>query len=339
MEHNLKNAVCLIGLPDSCEVTVQGYSPEGKLSHSWNGNSDFHNHLDGSYIKKTYLPIIWFNHPNLNLKKPDTIINNINDADIAGKSLALATKMATEITTKWPEIKVFNHPQKIADTTRDRIYQLYQDIDGIHIPKTVRVTPTGVSNLIELAKQHIGFPFLIRQAGAHQSEGLQLIKSESDAKLLECYSYDNKDFYLTEFVDYKSPDGLYHKCRLVVIGGKILPRHYMTGPNWLVHGDLHKTYMAENQAAKEAEENFINNFKEIIGQPQLDALMQIYNNSGLDYLGFDFAIKADGSLLVFEVNAAQNSFLKLNFETFPYMKKVQHNIVAALNSCIKEKLK
>lgn len=332
-----KNAVCLLGLPDNCEVSVEGYSENGQLAYSWDGNSDFHNQLDG-HISKSYLPIVWHNTLPLKLKKPDMLVNSINDADIASKSLAMAKKIAADITAKWPEVKFFNHPEKIANTTRERIYQLYNNIVGIYVPKTVRVTPVGVANAMELAEEHIGFPFLIRPAGAHQSQGLQLIQTKADAKLLERYSFNKKDFYLTEFVDYKNTDGIYQKARLVIIGGKILPRHYMTGQTWLVHGNLHEEFMAENESAKSAEQNFVNNYKNIIGQQQLDALMQIYNSSGLDYLGFDFAIRSDGSLLIFEINAAQNSFLKLDFEIFPYMKKVREDVVAAFNNCIKEKL-
>jgi glutathione synthase/RimK-type ligase-like ATP-grasp enzyme len=330
--------LCLIGLPDNREVTVTGYDAAGKLIHSWDGNSDFHNQLSLSGIEKEYMSIIWHNEPQRQLKKPALLLNCINDPDIASKSLEVAAKITHAITEKWPDVPVFNDPEKVFDTARSRIYELYKDLPKIYIPKAIRFAPGSVREVM-LQAQQIGYPFLIRQAGAHQSHGLQRIMNEADAlAALEIYPYDGRNYYLTEFVDYKSADGLYRKCRLVIIGGKILPRHYMTGEDWLVHGNLHEQYMAHNPAAKTAEEHFIGHYAEMISPEALHSLMQIYTRSGLDYLGFDFAIRPDGSLLIFEINPAQNSFLKLDFSVFPYMKKVRDDLIAAVNDCIAQKL-
>jgi glutathione synthase/RimK-type ligase-like ATP-grasp enzyme len=333
------NALCIVGVPNNKEVTVNGYNDKGVLVHSWDGNSDFHNHLQIDGLTKTYMPVMWFNQHPQKVNRPDVIINNINDADIASQSLETAKRLVASISAKWPDIQIFNHPSKIANTTRDKIYQLYKDIPGIYIPKVVRITPVSVADVLDKAQEHVGFPFLIRPCGAHQSQGLKIITSRADAKMLEAYAFDENDFYITEFVDYRGQDGFYRKCRLVIIGDNILPRHYMTGPDWLVHGNLHEEFMATNNEAKQAEENFINNYQIMIKPEQLNALRQIYKLSGLDYLGFDFTIRPDGSLLIFEINAAQNSFLSLDFNVFPYMKNTRANLINALNDTIRNKLR
>ena len=73
----------------------------------------------------------------------------------------------------------------------------------------------------------------------------------------------------------------------------------------------------------------------MISENALKSLKQIYKLSGLDYLGFDFAIKPDGSVVIFEINPAQNPFISLNPEIFPYMPSVRENIISAFNNHVR----
>jgi hypothetical protein len=332
------NAVFLIGLPDSKELTVFGYNPDGKLLYSWNGNNDFHAQVTNKNISYQKLTLIWFENNKYKTLAPDIIVNCINDADICSQSLKKAESLINSIKVKFPKIKVFNSPQFVSQTTRDAIYKNYKDLSGIYIPKTVRVKPQSPLKLIEeVEKNGMNFPFLIRVCGAHQSESLQLIKSESDIDKLEKYAYGEKEYYVTEFLDYKNEKGLYQKARLVIMNGKILPRHYMTGEDWMVHGSLHEEYMATRDSCKKDEINFLHNYRKMISGDALESLKTIYKKSGLDYLGFDFAIMPDKSLLIFEINPAQNVFIKLDEKNFPYMKKVSSEMVEMLNKTIYDK--
>ena len=80
--------------------------------------------------------------------------------------------------------------------------------------------------------------------------------------------------------------------------------------------------------------NFIKNYESMINKQSLDSLMEIYKHSTLDYLGFDFAIRPDGSLLIFEINPAQNAFIKAKIDIFPYMEKVGADLEKAFNDCL-----
>ena len=71
----------------------------------------------------------------------------------------------------------------------------------------------------------------------------------------------------------------------------------------------------------------------------MNSIQQIYKNSGLDYLGFDFAIMADKSIVIFEINPAQNPFIKLNEKDFPYMTIVRQNIIKSLGEAVANKIK
>lgn len=337
MTNKKVNAVFLIGLPDSKELVVHGYNLEGKLLYMWDGNGDFHAQIVDPNIEVRKINIVWFENNGYQIAKPDIIVNCINDADICLKSLQKAQEFIDSVKEKLPQVKIFNDPKAVMHTTRDAIYQNYHNLAGIHIPKTIKIKPQSPAQVIEEVKKNgMNFPFLIRPCGAHQSQGLQLIENQSQMLKLEVYPYGSQEYYVTEYVDYKF-DGFYKKARLVIIDGKIIARHFMTGESWMVHGNLHEEYMAARESCKEGEMYFLHNYKKMISREALQSLRIIYEKSQLDYLGFDFAIMPDKSLLIFEINPAQNVFLKLNKDHFPYMQKVSEDMVKALNKAIYRK--
>jgi glutathione synthase/RimK-type ligase-like ATP-grasp enzyme len=333
-------ALFLFGLPDSKAVHVGGLNKKGELVYSWPGNSDFHNYIDIPHLPKNYLSIVWHAEPQRNIEKPSIVINCISDADTCGKSLEKAIALTQQIQKRWPDVPVFNPPSQIAATTRDKIYQQFHHLPGLYVPRVIRIRPQSTADILQLAAaQAMPFPFLIRECGTHQSSGLQIIRNEGDAERLERYAFDGREYYLAEFVDNKNADGLYNKARLVMVGGKLFARHFMTSPQWMTYAHIHSHYMADNTAAKQAEEHFVTHYTDIIGREALDSLHKIHDTLGLDYLGFDVAPMPDGKLLIFEINVAQNALLSIDFEKFPYMESIKNTIVSGLNHCITKKLK
>lgn len=332
-------AIFLLGIPDDKMARVHGINYDGSFKYQLDGNAEFHNYLQIPPQNKTNHVIVWSDTLKKRIVRPDILINCITDPDSTGKSLQKAIIVANNIRNTDSSIAIFNDPEKVVDTTRDRIYQRFHKMPGIYVPKVIRAKPTSVKNTLEIAKENgIHSSFLMRPCGAHESQNLHRIDSKNK-QLLEQYSFDGTEYYLTEFVDYKSEDGLYHKARLVFIGENICPRHYMTGESWMVHGSLHESYMAHHPETKEAELNFVNNYQKIINPVTLKTFKEIYRQTGLDYLGFDFAIRPDGSALIFEINPAQNAFMPVNFNNFPYMKDVRNNIIKALNAAVASKIK
>jgi hypothetical protein len=111
----------------------------------------------------------------------------------------------------------------------------------------------------------------------------------------------------------------------------------MSADTWLV-SDAHTGYMISREYTKAVEQDFIRNWERMIAPEALASLKNIYETLGLDYLGFDFSIRPDGTLNVFEVNPAQNTFLHVNYSHFPYMKDVQQNIARGYNDAVRKLL-
>ncbi len=337
--HSVKKATILMGLPDSRAVKVSGFDTKGELVYSWSGNSDFNNYIKIPDLEKKFISILWHAEPARDIQKPDVIISCLNDADICTKSLTKAVEITKLIKERWPDVKIFNDPANIARTTRDKIYEQFKHLQGLYIPKTIRIKPTCADEVLALAEENeINFPFLIRGCGSHGSSGLQIIRDKNDRDRLEKYAYDGRQLYVTEFVNNKNPEGFYNKARIVIVGGKMHARHFMTSPQWLVYADIHYHYMADNESAKKIEENFINNYRSIISPEALASLEKINTDLGLDYLGFDVAPMPDGRLLVFEINVAQNALLNIDYDKFPYMKENRTRIVQSLNDTVERML-
>lgn len=333
-----KNITFILGLPNNKLVTVGGHNDKGELIYSWAGNADFHNYAALPGVTKKYLPLIWHQKFERSFPHPGILVNCINDADNCSKSLALASRLVTTMKERWPELNVFNAPEGITRTTRDGIYQQFHELPGLYVPKVLRVKPESCAHVLQLAAEGgMAFPFLIRTCGSHQSSGLQVIRDANDIGRLERYAFDGSDYYLTEFVNNKNAEGLYNKARLVIIGGKMYARHFMTSPQWMVYADIHTHHMADKPELKTAEEDFLTNYQSIICPEALESLHRITRELGLDYLGFDVAPMADGRLLIFEINAAQNAMLSIDFQKFPYMESIKNNIVGGLHETLRSK--
>lgn len=329
----------IIGLPDNRVVIVDGINKNGEPKHLWSGNTQLHNAIQGDNFIKDYTTIIWNADPSRNIRVPNLVVNCISDADICSKSLKRAIEITEGIAKQFPKTYIYNDPKKVLKTTRDYIYNHFHHLENIVIPKAIRALPSSAEEVFAIAQNNkINFPFLMRPCGSHQSEGLQLIKSENDLNKLHKYAFDGGEYYITEFVDNKHSDGLYKKARLVIIEGELFARHYISYPNWLVEGKAHFDYMPQNQDTKVIEKNFLENFKEILGAKVIGDLFKIYKEIGLNFLAFDVDIMPNGKLLVFEINLAQNIFLDVDMKNFGYMKDSADKIRAALKKSVLDKV-
>jgi len=199
-------------------------------------------------------------------------------------------------------VPFFNAPSKIMKTTRDNIYQLLQGIDKLHVPKTVKIQPESPSDIYDIIKKEdFKFPVIFRQAGDHGGISTILIKDETES--FYAFPLDGRDYYLTQFEDYKE-DGLYRKYRLIVVDGVVYLRHAKFGDQWMVHN---MTQISNPESLQKAvAKRFLNEIKPPI-QP---IVTKIYNRLKLDYFGIDCAIDKNMNILVFEINPNMGIFLQ-----------------------------
>src|SRR5207302_2867042 len=161
----------------------------------------------------------------------DVVFNAICDADTNKDSLAAAVRAIDQL-----GLPVVNHPEQVLATSRDALSARFGSRSGWRVPRTVRATsdhPSDVANMVEGSQ--VELPVLVREVGNHGGTRLALVEELSDLRQLERFDFDGREFYLTDFVDLRSPDGLYRKYRVLVIGGVPHPKHLIASESWNVH--------------------------------------------------------------------------------------------------------
>jgi hypothetical protein len=77
--------------------------------------------------------------------------------------------------------------------------------------------------------------------------------------------------------------------------------HLAVSADWKVH--YFSADMLASQACRAEEQRFLEDMPAVLGDRAMAALTHIAQSLGLDYAGVDFALDAQGTLLLFEANA------------------------------------
>jgi hypothetical protein len=126
------------------------------------------------------------------------------------------------------------------------------------------------------------------------------------------HGYNAREVYLTEFIDFRSSDGLYRKYRVRIVGDEIFPNHLFVNTGWNVHGHASREFMLGKPAYLVEERAFLS-------EPlaHLDALREIHKRIGVDFYGIDYSVLPSGSLVFFEANASMRAVWPEWRESFP----------------------
>ncbi len=169
---------------------------------------------------------------------------------------------------------------------------------------------------------------------------MQRIESWDAPELLklERYAYDGSFFYAIQWVDFKHRDKLYRKSRIAFIGGTPIPRHRIISDDWNIHSQSRKILMASRDDLRKEEEKFITSpFEQSVSKDAAASLRKVYETLGLDYFGVDCSVQEDGSLLIFEINAAFNTMEQGGLDTYPYLAQPVKRIIETFNDVVAHK--
>jgi hypothetical protein len=213
------------------------------------------------------------------------ILNAIGDADLCGPALVNAERIVSRC-----EAPLINHPARVRVTGRTDNAGRLGGIAGVVAPRIALL-----SQAVDLR-----FPLLLRAPGYHT--GQHFVRVETRGALGEgVASLPRGEPLAIEYLDARGADGMARKYRVMFIGGVAYPLHLAISADWKVH--YFTAAMAGNVAFREEEQRFLENMREVLGPGAMAALGEIQAALGLDYGGIDFALAADGSLLLFEANA------------------------------------
>jgi hypothetical protein len=110
-----------------------------------------------------------------------------------------------------------------------------------------------------------------------------------------------EEFLAIEYLDARGADGMARKYRVMMIDGALHPLHLAISSDWKVH--YFTANMATHANHRAEEGRFLADMAGVLGPRAMGALRSIAKKLGLDYAGIDFALRADGAVLLFECNA------------------------------------
>ena len=287
--------------------------------------------LEGSSIVLDMMYVV----PGAPLPEPpehDVALVAIDGSDAAASAL----REVMQIVKSWPR-PVINAPERIARLTRAGTWDLLKSAPGIVMPMNVRIDRATLAKVgtgevaIESILDGSGFPIIARPFWSQA--GIGLVKFE-DAAAIDAYldEWADEEFYVAPFVDYSKGDGLFRKCRIVLIDGRPYVAHMAVSQHWMIH------YLNANMtgdAARRAEEaRFMAEFDDDFAVRHKAAFKAIAERTGLDYLPIDCAETRDGKLLVFEVGTAMIVHSMDSPDLFPYKPPQMEKVFKAFQAML-----
>ena len=267
---------------------------------------------------------------------PAVVFNQISDPDTHPISLNRAEELCQRLNAP-----VVNPPDRIRKTRRDEVASMLQSVPGLVVPRTMRCRLSAPEDVSVQARQHdLQYPLLVRAAGSHGGHNLVRVDSPNDHLPLHRLPLDQREYYLTEFVDFKSSDGLYRKCRIAIVGGKPLMRHWVAHQDWNVHTAMGRQFMEQRGELLQEGTKMRERFDAGLAAEYQPTFQSIFQAIQLDYFGVDCNFLEDGRLLIFEANANMNMLPPTRPGTVPteQAKHERQRLVDALRETIQSRI-
>jgi hypothetical protein len=214
--------------------------------------------------------------------------------------------------------KVINRPEAVLRTTRDQMARRLADIPGLLVPKVIRLKKADPARLLDkLDRVGMAFPLILREPGTHL--GTSQARFDNLESMIAGMTAGT-EYIATQFIDYRSDDGLYRKCRIWFIGPHTIFRHQFASDHWNVHNKDGLRFMAERPDLIAEEKSLFASPDGAFPPAIKQVLAAIRNRIDLDYFGIDFGIMPDGRVILFEANATMNFFSALPSDDFAYVR-------------------
>ena len=270
------------------------------------------------------------------LPKADLLLNTIACPDLKRSSLLAAARLVD----RYPSLPLINHPRRVLETTRERNALRLNLIHGVCFPKTERLLWQGEA-IDAVVKEILGlgfnFPVIIRLVGSQTGSSVVLVKNETELRQHFQQSAANREYYIIQFHDCRNAQQTFNKTRVFFIDGEFYPVANLFHDAWNVHSGDRYQVMHKTPWTREKEKAFLEDPVSYIGRENYDRLCTVRDVVGLDFFGIDFTILPDGTLFIFELNAA----MRHNFDharNFPYTEPHLKKISTAFDAMIQHRL-
>jgi hypothetical protein len=182
--------------------------------------------------------------------------------------------------------------------------------------------------------------FVLTRAGFIIVAGEQLIRGEPGIAHVDnlqelitaAAQFPGDEVCLIDQLDARDGDGFFRKLRVMIIDRKIYPLHLAISRRWKIH--YFKADMADSPDNRRHDAAFLDDMPGFIGPRGMAALERINAALDLDYGGIDFAVNADGDILLFEANATMVMVPLSNDPKWDYRQPAFDAVFAAVRTML-----
>jgi len=234
-------------------------------------------------------------------------------------------------------LPTLNPPSVIEATARSLMAQRVGRAGGVRAPHcTLYEAGPGAGTLLEHvhAEGH-AYPVLLRPAGSHGSVGLVRAGDDQD---VAAAARSVGTCTVTDFVDFRSEDGLWRKHRMAYAGGTLFRRHLLIDQQWNVVGDS-RYFMRDRELFGE-EREWLDRPVTPESDPVDALILEQFQAMGLDFGAMDYAIVPDGELVIFEVNACvqlTGTIPEEHRSVIGYIEANNDDILDAVLQCVRSR--
>ncbi len=237
---------------------------------------------------------------------PDHDIAYIGGGDIAAPA---ALERRASLFQAWPR-PVLNDPVRVSQLARAELARTLADAAGVCSPRCGMLSRQQMVAGVELS-----YPVLIRPVGSHA--GMNLTKAHNAGDIADYLQLVAAPaYYLTQFEDYRSADGMFRKYRIAFIDRKPFLCHMGVSSNWMIH--YLNAGMTGNEDKRLDEAQAMADFDAGFAARHCHGFDVLNDRIGLDYFTIDCAETRDGRLLVFEADAEAIIHMMDPPDLFPY---------------------
>ena len=226
-------------------------------------------------------------------------------------------------------VPVLNDPSRVVRLSRDRVAREYADLSGAFFPPTRRVRRD------ELARELLPNAVTLRPIDSQAGSGFARIERPDE---LAAYLAESRaeEYFVAQFVDYRSSDGFFRKYRIIFVDGTPYPHHLAISDRWMVH--YYNARNDEHAWMRDEEARFLAEIETVFDGPRAAALGEIARRVGLDYFGIDCGVLPDGRVIVFEIDVAMIVHLGDPIEKYPYKHEYVPRIFRALERMVRARV-
>jgi len=174
------------------------------------GNNDawrLINHPNRFRMRRLHIAPSYFDHASRwQLQHCDAVLSMISNSDQNPRTLAVADQLVAPL-----RARVINDPARVLETGRESVARRLSGLPGLIVPRVVRLGPADVAAPdAALAATGVRFPAIARRPGTHSGKILGIL--DRPERVRQFIGPGQPELLLTEFVDFRSADGLYRNC-------------------------------------------------------------------------------------------------------------------------------